>query len=576
MAKSSLHIDENTPIDSSPPQFGLIEIAIALSSERDYQRLVERILIEAQNITKADGGSFYGVNEADQSLVFEIVSNNSLNLKLGGSYGEPITIPPVPLYLANGQPNLNNVVSSVYHERAISVIDDAYKDPLHDFSGTRQFDLRFGYRSRSFLTIPLINSRQEIIAIIQLINARNPQDHIVPFDKSILPLVQSLANIAAVAMDNQSLMDDQKNLWDAMIKMIASSIDHKSPYTGGHCQRVPELALMMAKAACETTSGEFAKFTMNDEEMYELHVAAWLHDCGKITTPEYVMDKATKLETLYNRIHEIRTRFEVKWRDAEIECLQRQLAGEDKAKCEKDRHDRQQSLQDDFRFLASLNDGVNPLSEGDKQRLSQISEIGWLRHFPKNLGLSKPEQMLISSEQWEEALPAQDWLIMDLPEHVIGPYNRGEIYNLLIASGTLTPEERKTIQEHIVVTQSMLNSLPFPKIMRNVVEYAGGHHEKMDGTGYPNGLTKDELSIPARIMAIADIFEALTAPDRPYKPALKLSKALSIMKSMAMKQHIDIDLYHLFLDSQVWLTYANSFLHKSQLDVSDISAFYPD
>ncbi len=293
-----------------------------------------------------------------------------------------------------------------------------------------------------------------------------------------------------------------------------------------------------------------------------------------MTTPEYVVDKASKLETIYNRIHEVRTRFEVLRRDAEIDCLKAQLAGEDKETAEAAYTDRCRELEEQYHFVATANVGGEFMEDADIDRLHSIGAQPWTRHFDKALGLSPLEQMRAEAHPPPPA-PHVETLLADLQEHQVGKYNQGELYNLAVKRGTLTAEERETINDHIVVTIKMLEQLPFPKKMRRIPEYAGGHHEKMDGTGYPRGLKKSEMSVPARVMAIADIFEALTAADRPYKKAKTISESLKIMSFMCKDQHIDADLFDLFLKSEIWKVYADTYLDPSQVDEVDINNYLP-
>ncbi|MDX1737883.1 MAG: HD domain-containing phosphohydrolase, partial [Alphaproteobacteria bacterium] len=510
----------------------------------------------------------------EQGLSFGIMRTDSLNIALGGTTGNEITFPPIPLY-KDGKPNLNNVATAVYHARETSNIPDAYEDTNYDFSGTKAFDANTGFRSQSFLTVPMINNDGEVIGVLQLINARDEDGKTIPFGKSLQPIIQALTSQAAVALDNQQLIQAQKKLWDSLLQMLASSIDDKSPYTGGHCQRVPEITRALAEAACKSNSGIFADFDLNEDEWYELHVACWLHDCGKVTTPEYVVDKASKLETIYNRIHEVRTRFEVLRRDAEIAYLKKCLDGADKDAAKAEFEAECSRLGEEWTFVANANVGGEFMDDKDIERLQEIAAQKWVRNFDRNLGLS-PVEAERASKREVPPTPSVEPLLGDLPEHQIGKYNIGELYNLGIRRGTLTAEERDTINDHIVVTIKMLEQLPFPRKLRRVPEYAGGHHEKLDGTGYPNGLTKDQMSLPARMMAIADIFEALTAADRPYKKAKTVSESLRIMTFMVKDQHIDPDLFKLFLEAGVWKEYADTFLRADQIDEVNIADFMPD
>ena len=551
----------------------LVDLGIALSAERNHEKLMEMILLEAKEIYDADGGTLYLVTDDEQGLSFQIMRNDTLDIAMGGTTGKAIPFPPVPLY-RDGAANMNNVASAVFHNRKPSNIADAYEEEAYDFSGTKKFDESTGYRSKSFLTVPMINTEQEVIGVLQLINARGEKGDTVPFQPALQPMIEALTSQAAVALENQLLIQQQRKLWDSLIEMIAASIDDKSPYTGGHCQRVPVITKLLTKAACESREGIFDGFDLTDDEWYELHVAAWLHDCGKVTTPEYVVDKACKLETIYNRIHEVRTRFEVLRRDAEIACLKAKLAGEDAAAADAAYAAEIKRLDEEFEFVATANVGGEFMDDEDIERLQKIAGQTWTRHYDKTMGLSPVEAMRAKANPPPPA-PAEEPLLGDLPEHQVDGYNRGELYNLGIRRGTLTAEERETINDHIVVTLKMLESLPFPRKMRRVPEYAGGHHEKMDGTGYPRGLKKQDMSIPARIMAIADIFEALTAADRPYKKAKTVSESLKIMSFMVKDAHIDPDLFALFLKSGVWKAYADQYLEPFQIDEVTIEDYLP-
>jgi hypothetical protein len=397
-----------------------------------------------------------------------------------------------------------------------------------------------------------------------------------------------------VALNTQRLIEEQKILLESFIQLIAGAIDAKSPYTGGHCQRVPELTKMLARAACAEQQGPFASFSLNDNQWEELHIAAWLHDCGKVTTPEYVVDKATKLETLYDRIHEVRMRFEVLKRDAEIACLKAIAAGGDGDALHNALRQQLHQLDDDFAFVARCNEGGEFMATEHVERMRGIASLSWQRTLSDRLGISYEERQR-KERNPEAALPVSEALLADKPEHLFlrGPrdqlaennpwafkvrvpeylYNRGELYNLCVARGTLSEEERYKINEHIIQTIIMLEKLPFPRHLRRVPEIAGGHHEKMDGNGYPRRLTGEQMSLPARMMAIADIFEALTAVDRPYKKGKTLSDAIRIMGLMQQEQHIDGELFALFLRSGVYLEYAARYMPAALIDEVDIRPY---
>ncbi|MBF0355598.1 MAG: GAF domain-containing protein [Alphaproteobacteria bacterium] len=571
----------------------LIDIGIALSAERDYNRLLENILVEAKNFCNADGGTLYLMNEDGKSLSFAIMRNDTLGIAMGGTTGKPIPFPPVKMFDDEGTPNQNNVASLVALTGQTISIPDAYESKEFDFSGTRKFDAGTGYRSKSFLTVPLKNRGNEVIGVLQLINARTDENEVIIFTPDIEPLIEALASQAAVALDNRSLIDAQVKLFNSFIKVIATAIDAKSPYTGGHCLRVPELTKMLAQAACDETEGQYADFNLTHDEWYELEVAAGLHDCGKVTTPEYIVDKATKLETIYNRMHEIRTRFEVLKRDVVIRYLENRIKGEESEAELRERLDADLAqLDDDFAFVAECNVGGEFMAPDKVERLKKIGERTWVRTLDDEMGLSIAELRRYPKDRPKP--PVTEFLLADREEHKI-PHeienalavgmeeftltrpdlhlNLGEVYNLSIARGTLTNEDRYHINDHIVQTILMLRALPFPKTLKRVPDLAGNHHEKMDGTGYPRSKLKDDMTMPERIMAIADIFEALTAADRPYKPPKTLSESLKIMGFMCKDKHVDPDLFNLFLTSGVWKQYAERFLRPEQIDEVDINKY---
>lgn len=522
----------------------LNEIGIALSVEKDNHRLLEMILLGAKEITNADGGTLYTVTD-DGHLKFEIMSNKTLNIAMGGTTGKEIPFLPLPLYLEDGNPNLTTVAAyATLNDKTVNIAN-AYEAQEFDFSGTRKFDEKTGYHSQSFLTIPMKNHESEVIGVLQLINAIDVDtNEIIPFSAANQSLVESLASQAAVAMTNHNLIEGLKGLFEAFIELIAEAIDQKSPYTGGHCKRVPELTMMLAQAAINTKTGPLKDFNLNEKEFYELKIAGWLHDCGKVTTPESVMDKPTKLSAIFDRIHLIDQRFELLKKQAECDMLKAQLGALRKG--DQAEYDRLAAVflafklqcDEDRDFLRKSNVGSEYMTPEDQQRIRQIAGI---------------------TIKDEAGLPT--------------PFlSENELYNLSITRGTLTAEERHIINNHIVVTINMLESLPYPKDLKRVPEYAGGHHERMDGKGYPKGLRREQMSVPARVMGIADIFEALTSKDRPYKKAKTLSESLHILGKMRQDNHIDPDLFDIFVREKIYLKYAHQFLEPEQIDEVDESA----
>jgi HD-GYP domain-containing protein (c-di-GMP phosphodiesterase class II) len=509
----------------------LLRIGVALSKERDINRLLEAILIAAKTITNADGGTLYRMADG-QALRFEIMRNDTLGIAMGGTSGVEIPFYPVNLYDKEGEP-INSMVAAyaVHHDCSVNVVD-AYTEAGFDFTGTKNFDKKTGYRSTSFLTVPMKNHEDEIIGVLQLINAKSRATGVVvPFSENDQQLAESLASQAAIALTNRLLINHLEILFESFIQLINAAIDDKSPYTGGHCERVPMLTMMLAEAVNNSKTGPLKDFTMSERDRYELKIAGLLHDCGKVTTPVHVVDKATKLQTIYDRIELIDTRFEVIKRDAKLAMLMGVVP-------EAATEAFLQGIDEDREFLRKANIGEEAMRDEDIARVKAIS----------------------AKYQWRRPDgSAGDFLTAD------------EVENLTIRAGTLTAAERQIINHHIEVTIQMLESLPWPRHLKNVPEYAGGHHERMDGKGYPRGLSREQMSVQARCMGIADIFEALTAKDRPYKKGKTLTESLTILGKFKLNGHVDPDLFDVFMWEKVYERYAKEFLDPEQIDVVDVS-----
>lgn len=514
----------------------LNRIGIALSWQRDTTQLLETILENARALTGADGGSLYVVD--GDSVSFEIMQTESLDIRLGGTTGQPIPFEPLQLQI-DGMPNRTTVVTTCILDGDSINIADTHAPSDYDFSGTRHFDARNGYDTRSLLAVPMLDHEGRVIAALQLINALDERGGIVPFSEESHRLAESLASQAAIALTNKRLVDGLRNLFESFVRLIAEAIDEKSPYTGAHCRRVPELTLMLADAAHRQGEGALADFDLPDSERYALDIAAWLHDCGKITTPEHVMDKSTKLETVRDGIETIAARMAVchaelrARRDAWL-AQAGEAAGE-RAAAQAWYERERTALDDDLRFLRTVNCGGETMSSTDRDRIRTIARREWIDADGRT-------QPLLSDD---------------------------EIANLGVPRGTLNDDERRIIENHAAVTIRMLERLPFPRALQNVPEYAGAHHERVDGRGYPRGLTREQMSIPARVMAIADIFEALSANDRPYKDARPLSECIMILGRLCEEGHIDPDLFDVFIDQGVHREYAERFLDPAQIDEID-------
>ncbi|WP_320821536.1 HD domain-containing phosphohydrolase [Reinekea sp.] len=498
------------------------DLLISLAKETTLSGLMNLILTEAQGITGAEGGTFYRVSGEDDSacLKFAAIRNSALKIHI---YDAEATNSkgwrPIPLYI-DGHPNHANVASFVAVTKETVIIKDAYETSNFDFTGTRIFDESHNYRSRSIMAVPLLNHDNQVIGVMQLLNARDPDGELHTFSTEDQATVEAMAKFAAITLDNHKLVDSHKNLLDAFIKALAKIIDVRSPHTSAHCQRIPVLTELIAGAACEQQSGYFKDFDLDQDGWYELNVAAWLHDCGKLATSENVLNKSTKLERLQDGINTIRARFAVRVAHAASE-------------------DERALIRTELTFVERINKGGEFMSEDEKTQIKAIALTTW--------------QDVLGQEQ--------------------ATLSNDEVINLCITRGTINEDERAHINQHINLTIEVLENLPFPPKLKRVPEYAGGHHERMDGKGYPKGLTRDQMSIPARIMGVADVFEALTAKERPYKPPMPLSQAFSILRKLKDDNHIDPDVFELFLTSGVWRGYAQEHMLPFQIDVDDIQSY---
>ncbi len=502
----------------------LYDIGYALTSEEDFNHLIEKILSGAKKLSNADAGTIYLFDKETQSLKFTIVQTDSLNFKIGGAKDEDVSWPSLPLYYDDGTKNDLNVSVVCALEDKLINIEDVYKEKEFKFDGAKAFDNATGYRTKSMLVVPMKNHENDVIGVVQLINKLNDEDDIIKFTEDDEKLILSMASQAAVIVTNNILINDLEELLNAFIKSIASAIGEKSKYTVGHINRVAEISRLIAEAVNEDEDGIYKDKNYSEDELNEIDVAAWMHDIGKITTPEYVVDKSRKLETIHDRIEGVRYKFELLKTQLELAVLKGELSQEDYSSKLKE-------LDEDFAFIEKTNVGSEFLVDEAVERIEKIAQ--------NKVFIAGEEQNLL---------------------------NEDEVKNLSIRKGTLTDEERFVINNHALVSIKMLDSLPFPKKLKRVPEIAGGHHEKIVGGGYPYGLKGDEISFEARILAIADIFEALTAHDRPYKNANSLNQSMRILKFMVEDGSLDKDIVKFFVDKKLHLKYAEDNLAPSQID----------
>lgn len=554
-----------------------LTLITSLSSEKNYSSLLQKITEETLEISGADIACTFLFRESANMLVpGSVIAREGLDLDLSH-------LPPISLDSSTSQ------IVDIFAKGKRAVV------PLNDIleqSEYRKTMERLGLEDAQNVIVPLKNRQQEPIGLLCFTYEQDHFGQDKKLDLGRMAFIEALSGFSAVTLEGREMLKMQKDLLESFIKLIAGAIDSKSPYTGGHCQRVPVLTKLLAQKACDVNDGAFKDFSLTEEQWEELHIASWLHDCGKVTTPEYVVDKSTKLETIYDRIHEIRTRFEVIKRDAHIQFYEKLLAGGDKEQLEAELKAQWAELDEEFAFVADCNLGGEFMAPEKVDRLKEIGARKWMRTISKHLGIGWEEARRMEPEV---SLPVEETVLADLKEHVIrrtetgayaddnpygfkldvpeNLYNRGELYNLSVAKGTLTDEERFKINDHIVQTIIMLKQLPYPKHLSGVPDIAGGHHEKIDGTGYPRKINGDAMTVTAKMMVIADIFEALTASDRPYKKAKTLSESIRILGFMVKDNHIDKELFKLFLTSGAYMEYGKEYLRPEQLDEVDIEHY---
>jgi len=387
--------------------------------------------------------------------------------------------------------------------------------------------------AQSMLVVPIRNHDNDIIGVLQRLNATNPiSNKVISFSQDYENLCQSLASQAAVSITNAKLISNMTELFEAFVKVMATAIDEKSPVTGGHIRRVADLTLTMADVIHNTKEGPYKDITFSSDQVYELRIAAYMHDIGKVTSPVEIVEKSKKLQTIFDRIQYIRLRMAyisqkiiLEGQDAKIEILQN---GGDSGKLkalETETHNKLEEIKEIREFINKCNEPGEFLDDETLERLKEISQ-----------------KIYIDDEEQQQPFLTED-----------------ELVNLSIRRGSITEAERKKMQGHAAVTLKMLKQIPFTKKLKNIPDFAGAHHEFINGKGYPLGLKGDEIPFEGKLMAVTDIAEALTASDRPYKKAMPLETVNRILRSMAQKEELDNNLVELFIEKEVYKTYQEKY-----------------
>ncbi|MCD6328814.1 MAG: HD domain-containing protein [Candidatus Cloacimonetes bacterium] len=511
----------------------LIHIGESLSAKKSLVNIFTLILNEAMDYANADGGTIYFVSNDRKFLDFKLTYNKALNIEMGNEE-TPITWPSIPLYLKNGLANMSYMVSYVYHTKESKTFEDVYDQKLFDNTGTQKFDTRNKYRSQSMAAIPLINHEDEVMGVIQLINAMDKDGNCIPFGTEHIKMLNSLASQAAISLSNKRLIESLEELLLQFIKSIATAIDKKSKYTAGHVKRVATLTEEIARRINEDENGYFKNVYFNEDQLQEISMAGWMHDVGKIVTPECIMDKSTKLQKIIDRVELIKVRGElikqVIKKDINKLKLDRTLTKEK----EKELIKISNQIDHDISLIEKMNFGVENFSDENKKEIERMYSFSYISE-------------------------GQDYRIL----------TDDEKKNLMIYRGTLTDEEFDIMKEHAQVTWEMLSPLQFPKKYENVPLYAAAHHERLDGGGYPHNLSENQIPLQARIIAVADVFEALLS-ERPYKDGKKVSEAMKIIAFMVQDHKLDKAVVDILLDSGLHISFAQKIAKPEQVDNVDI------
>ena len=513
-----------------------------LIGEENEDVFNDKISDEMLNISNADGITFWV--KKDDSVEFRLLKNRSMNSSLGGVKNN-ITFPSLKLFDEFGRPDDSSVICHSINTAKTVCVGNVYDKTNFNFSGAKKFDKQNGYKTKSILAMPIIDYEGFCQGAIQLLNAQNFENNkTIEFDKQIVDDLENFTRQVGSYMNQRKLLKDMENLFESLIQLIAKAIDKKSHYTGKHCERVPILTEMISEELCRKKDGAFKNFNLSSDEKNELRIAAWLHDAGKIATPPHVNDKATKLERIIDGIELIEHRIEILKKDAEIDFLKK-------------------------KSILLQNDDIKGL---EKAELIMSNKIELYNNYMELL-----DDVNIGGEQLEKSKINQidkayreELVVNGKSLSLLDNYEKNA---LSIQRGTLDDNERNKINEHVSITYDLLKEIPFPNNLKDVPTIASNHHEKLDGSGYPLGKKDNDLSFQSRILGFSDIFEALTAPDRPYKKANTLSESLDIMYEMCIRGKIDKEIFKVFLDKKLYMKYAHKHIHKNQIDKIDINRY---
>ena len=498
----------------------LAEIGRALSGEYDLNTLLEKICDEVRKFTFADACTLYIAKE--NQLHIRIFQNQSMAIRMGGKTGEEIKLPPVNLVESN--------VSAYVALKGVSVnIPDVYDTDLFDFTGPKEFDNGTGYRSTSMLVCPMRNHENDIIGVLQLVNALNPDTgKIIPFLPDYVSLTESLASQAAVSITNAHLINDMEHLFESFVEVMATAIDEKSPITGGHIRRVANLTMVMAEELHKNSKPPFQNVHFTPEKFHELRVASWMHDIGKVTTPVEIIEKSKKLETIFDRAQFVDLRMQFIIQSTQLEATQSQLK--------------------------LIQDGATPekIKELEESATKTTQELKEIREFI--LKCNEPSEFL-EDEYIERLQEISQKTYKDEHGNEQPFLNSDELKNLSIRKGSINEQERQIMKNHAQITLDMLDKIPFTKKLKNIPNFAGAHHECLNGLGYPLGLKSEEIPFEGKLMAVTDIAEALTAKDRPYKKAMPLEQVYKILRKMVDNEELDRDLVDFFINEKIYETY---------------------